>query len=55
MAFDGSRAEFYRQSADRIRAIADRYADPEVIEAFERIARQYDMLATEVERGFLAT
>jgi hypothetical protein len=47
MPFDGSRAELYRQYAERIRTQA---TNPKAKEIFEEIARLYDMLATGVER-----
>jgi hypothetical protein len=49
MPFDGSRAELYRQYAERIRTQA---TNPKAKEIFEEIARLYDMLATGVERRF---
>jgi len=53
MALDGSRAEFYRQSAARLRELAEAYELVEIKDAFEKIARQYERLAAEVERGLI--
>lgn len=53
MAFDGSRAEFYRQSARRLRELAARYKIDEIKATFERIAKQYEKLADQVDRTLL--
>ena len=53
MAFGGSRAEYYRQQASRIRALAEACQYPEIKEQLERGARQYETLAYQVESGQL--
>jgi hypothetical protein len=45
MAFDGSRAQFYRDQARQIREIAEACVVPEIKEQLERVARQYEALA----------
>jgi hypothetical protein len=51
MAFDGSRATFYRDQARRIRDIADHCALLDIKDQLERVARQYETLARQVEGG----
>ena len=53
MAFDGSRVEFYRDKARRIRELAGACVLPDIKEQLERIARQYEVLARQVETGSL--
>lgn len=53
MAFDGSRGQFYRDKARRIRELAAACALPYIKEQLERIARQYEVLARQVENGSL--
>ena len=54
MAFDGSRGEFYRESAQRVRALVEKYETQEIRDIFERIAEQYEQLAQQVERGSIS-
>ena len=53
VAFEGSRAEYYRGRARMIRALAEKSAAPDIKQEYERIAQQYDQLANEVEVGQL--
>ncbi len=53
MAFDGSRAEFYREQSRRIKEIAEACANPDIKNQLERIAVQYKALALQVETGLL--
>jgi hypothetical protein len=53
MTFDGARTQFYRDKARRVRAIAECCALPDIKEQLERIARQYETLAHQVETGSL--
>jgi hypothetical protein len=55
MAFDGTRAEFYRDQARRIRAIAATCVSSDIKEQLERVANQYEALAYEVDADILAT
>jgi hypothetical protein len=51
MAFDGSRATFYRDQARRIREIAERCIISDIRDQLERVATQYETLARQVECG----
>ena len=53
MAFDGSRAQLYRDKARQIREMAATCVLPDIREQLERIARQYETLAHQVETGSL--
>ena len=53
MAFDGSRAQFYRDKARRIREMAGTCVLPDIKDQLELIARQYETLARQVETGSL--
>ena len=53
MAFDGSRAEYYRERARQVRDIAQARKSPSIREQFETIAQQFDDLARDVEEGRL--
>jgi DICT domain-containing protein len=51
MAFDRSRAEFYRQTAARLRKLAQASEFPEFKAQLEKMTVQYQLLASEVDRG----
>ena len=51
MAFEGSSAQYYREEAKRIRALADRFTIPEFKEQMLAIASQFDRLAEQFEKG----
>ena len=53
MAFDGSRAEFYRDQARRLHALAEACSLSDIKEQLERVAQQYEILARQVENGIL--
>lgn len=53
MAFDGSRAQFYRDQARRILAVAEECASADIKDQLERIASQYETLARQVDAGHL--
>jgi hypothetical protein len=53
MAFDGSRAQFYRDQARRLRTIAEACGGPDVKQELEQIAVQYESLARQVDIGLL--
>jgi hypothetical protein len=54
MPFEGSRAEYYREAAQRLRLTAATLRTlPAIKEQFEQMARQYEMLAEEIGRGLL--
>jgi hypothetical protein len=53
MAFDGSRAAFYREQARRIREIADRCVIAEIKDQLEMVAKQYEHLAVSIDSGAL--
>jgi len=53
MAFDGSRAEFYRDQACRLRALAKACTLPDIKEQLEHVAEEYETLAHQVEAGIL--
>jgi hypothetical protein len=51
MAFDGSRATFYRDQASRLRELADHCINLDIKDQLERVACQYEILARQVESG----
>jgi hypothetical protein len=53
MAFDGSRAQLYREQARRLREIAGACTIPEMHDQLMRIAWEYDKLARQVDKGHL--
>jgi len=53
MAFDGSRAEFYRDQACRLRALAKACKLSDIKEQLEHVAEEYETLAHQVEAGIL--
>ena len=53
MALDGSGVEYYRARARLVRALAEKCSTPDLKQEYERIAAQYEQLASEVERGLL--
>ena len=54
MSFDGSRAEYYRNRAADVRAIAGTCHDAEIKEQLERVAKEYEALARSVGMGALS-
>jgi hypothetical protein len=54
MAFDGSRATYYRNRAAEIRALAAACKLPDIKAQLDHVARQYDNLAVSVESGVLS-
>jgi hypothetical protein len=55
MAFDGSRAQFYREQAQRIREIADRCVIADIKDQLQRVTLQYDALARQVQTGQMSS
>jgi hypothetical protein len=51
MAFEGSPAQFYRDQAKRIRALAGESKYPEIIEQLLTIAAQFERLAKHYDKG----
>ena len=54
MGLVGNRLELYRESARRVRVLAEKYQTEEIRDIFERIAEQYEQLAQQVDRGLLS-
>jgi hypothetical protein len=54
LALDGSRAEYYREKARHVRALADNAVSPGLKQEYSEIAEQYDRLARQVEEGKLS-
>jgi hypothetical protein len=54
MGFDGSRAEYYRQRAAEIRALAAKCKLPDIKWQLEMVAQQYEDLAFSVDSGTLS-
>lgn len=52
MAFEGSSAQFYRDEAKRIRALAEQFQIPDLKDQMLTIASQFDRLAEQFEKGF---
>ena len=53
MPFESSRAQFYRDRAGEVRAMAEACRDESIKEQFLRIAAEYEALAHQVEAGIL--
>jgi len=51
MAFEGSPAQFYRDQAKRIRALAEKSQYPEIIGQLLTIAAQFERLAKQYDQG----
>ena len=54
MSLDGSRAEYYRSRADAVRETAMICRDPAIKAQLETVAKEYEALASLVDRGLLA-
>jgi hypothetical protein len=55
MAFDGSRAQYYRKRADEVRALAASCKLPDIKAQLDTVAQEYDALATSIESGGLGS
>jgi hypothetical protein len=53
MAFEGSSAQYYRDQASRIRALAETSTFPDTKDQMRTIASQYDRMAEQFEKGLL--
>lgn len=51
MAYDGSRAQYYREKALRVREIANSFLDAAIKDEYEQLAKVYEQLADRVEAG----
>jgi hypothetical protein len=51
LAFDGSRAEYYRQQAQRVRQLANSTRDSDIRYEYEQLADIYERLAAQADRG----
>jgi hypothetical protein len=54
MAFDGSRAQFYLNRAAEVRALAATCKLADIKAQLEEVARQYDDLASSIDKGVLS-
>jgi hypothetical protein len=54
MSFDGSRAQYYRSQADKVRGVAATCKDEAIKNQLETVAKEYEALAYSVESGALS-
>jgi hypothetical protein len=54
MGLDGSRAQYYRSRADAVREVAVTCKDTTIKAQLETVAKEFEALASLVDRGLLA-